>query len=408
MSTFLQSTCSPIDIGCVLEDGYGGFVPDGYYSNGVTWYLVSGGSGLVIDLGPCVTTTTTSALELYLANTEEDSCTQTGGQLLTSISYTGGPAYCDFTTLNSAEIPGLANGTYYVSDGTNVRSWTKASTPSNLYDPSVCSLCATTTTTTTTIAPGDVTYSGFFELVVDPTSEKAFRATDVSITGGHFPLTDVAIGASSGTINVTGIIATGDKALKIGVPPNPTPMVIAEIVSNSLSVVTANATISTDTSSGYLKVIITPNTAPSTVQLSGTLTVRYIAPITTTTTSTTTTTTTAYPYGDFKLDPQYGINITSLTASTGTLPSFTFPRNTGSSQTLDMVSAYSNGTVFTVGLSGTRLFGTNKVITLYVNSVARACQVITVDGSQTKSLTSSVAILDTDNVTIAIDNATSC
>ena len=73
-----------------------------------------------------------------------------------------------------------------------------------------------------------------------------------------------------------------------------------------------------------------------------------------------------------------------------------------------MVSAYNNGTVFTVDLSGTRLLGTNKLVTLYVNSISRACQVITVDGAQTKVLTSSVAILDTDDVKISIDNATSC
>jgi hypothetical protein len=71
---------------------------------------------------------------------------------LTNVSFTGSAPYCNYTTLNSTEIPFLANGTYYVSDGTNVRAWTKTSTPSNLYNPTACSSCGTSTTTTTTTA----------------------------------------------------------------------------------------------------------------------------------------------------------------------------------------------------------------------------------------------------------------
>jgi hypothetical protein len=102
------------------------------------------------------TSTTTAAPSLYLSSGELDACSELGGQLLTSVSFTGGAAYCDYTTLNSAEIPSLADGTYYVSDGTNVRAWTKTATPSNLYDPTACSPCSsftTSTTTTTTTVP---------------------------------------------------------------------------------------------------------------------------------------------------------------------------------------------------------------------------------------------------------------
>ena len=102
------------------------------------------------------TSTTTAAPSLYLSSGELDACSELGGQLLTSVSFTGGAAYCDYTTLNSTEIPSLADGTYYVSDGTNVRAWTKTATPSNLYNPTACSPCSsftTSTTTTTTTVP---------------------------------------------------------------------------------------------------------------------------------------------------------------------------------------------------------------------------------------------------------------
>jgi len=63
MSVILYSTCSPILPGCTLTDGYGGFMPDGYYSNGVNWAIVSGGLGVITSYGSCTlppTTTTTS------------------------------------------------------------------------------------------------------------------------------------------------------------------------------------------------------------------------------------------------------------------------------------------------------------------------------------------------------------
>lgn len=292
MAISFQSTCSPVTIGCILEDGYGGFVPDGYYSDGLNWYLVTGGSGEVTSSGSCTTTTTTepppttttttlaynSFLLAYSGSTGGDACSNYP-TLFTNTYFTD-PAFNylanGVTIYQDSSLTSPAGDGFY-SDGTH--HWETNSFSGNLQNQTLCPGVTTSTTTTST---------------------------------------------------------------------------------------------------------------------------------TTTTTTSTTTTTTAYPYGDFELDPAYGINITSLTASSGTLPAFTFPRNSGSGQTLDMVSSYTISTVFTVGISGTRQFGTNKTITLYVNSVAKACQVITSDGPQTKSLTSSVAILDTDNVTIAIDNAPSC
>jgi hypothetical protein len=89
---------------------------------------------------------------LYLASTSNDACNQINGQFLTNISHTDSFVcpYCSWTTLNSTEIPFLTNGTYYVSDGINVRSWTKTSTPSVLYNPSACSSCPVTPTPTQT------------------------------------------------------------------------------------------------------------------------------------------------------------------------------------------------------------------------------------------------------------------
>ena len=123
-------------------------------------------------VAPTTTTTTCANPTLYLASTSNDACNQINGQLLTNISHTDSNVcpYCNWTTLNSTEIPSLANGTYYVSDGTNVRSWIKASTPSNLYGPSACSSCPLPTTTTT-LAPTTTTTTSIFRVTVRGTNE---------------------------------------------------------------------------------------------------------------------------------------------------------------------------------------------------------------------------------------------
>ena len=89
---------------------------------------------------------------LYLASTSNDACNQINGQFLTNISHTDSFVcpYCEWITLNSTEIPFLSNGTYYVSNGTSVRAWTKTSTPSVLYNPTACSNCSITPTPTRT------------------------------------------------------------------------------------------------------------------------------------------------------------------------------------------------------------------------------------------------------------------
>ena len=137
------------------------------------------------------TTTTTACITptLYLASTSGSACSQTGGQFLTNISHTDSSVcpYCSWTTLNSTEIPFLTDGTYYVSDGTNVRSWIKTSTPSNLYSPSACSSCppptTTSTTTTTTTAPTTTTTTSTTTTTTTAVAGICFHATG-SVTSG--------------------------------------------------------------------------------------------------------------------------------------------------------------------------------------------------------------------------------
>ena len=67
MGQYIKSTCSPIVVGCTLlqVDGVTP-VADGYYSDGTTWWQVSGEAGLIVDSGLCsggtTTTTTTTTL----------------------------------------------------------------------------------------------------------------------------------------------------------------------------------------------------------------------------------------------------------------------------------------------------------------------------------------------------------
>jgi hypothetical protein len=109
------------------------------------------------------TPTPTPTIQLYLSSTINGACGQVSGQILTNVSFTGGPDYCNYTTLNSTEIPPLSNGTYYVSDGVNVRSWTKDTTPSVLFNPSSCTPCTTPTPTPThTYRYSNTNTSGFY------------------------------------------------------------------------------------------------------------------------------------------------------------------------------------------------------------------------------------------------------
>ena len=146
------------------------------------------------------------------------------------------------------------------------------------------------TTTTTTAAPQIATFGGFFELVNDATSIKDYRAQDGSLVAGHFTQTaTITPGNSSGTVTVGGTLTSAQGPLKISVPSVPVGF-LAEIVSNGIGA--GNATTSTNVVGSVLQILITPNSYPSTVNLSGTLTVKYTAAATTTTTTTSTTSTT--------------------------------------------------------------------------------------------------------------------
>ena len=74
---------------------------------------------------PTTTTTTTVAPSLYIASTSGNSCTSTGGTSLPTYVYTGTQTLCGCTSISGANINGLVDGTYYISDGINVRQFQK-------------------------------------------------------------------------------------------------------------------------------------------------------------------------------------------------------------------------------------------------------------------------------------------
>lgn len=59
-STTYYTTCSPIIVGCTLyiNPGFTTFAPNGYYSNGVNVFQVTGGAGVVSNITNCPITTT--------------------------------------------------------------------------------------------------------------------------------------------------------------------------------------------------------------------------------------------------------------------------------------------------------------------------------------------------------------
>jgi hypothetical protein len=74
---------------------------------------------------PTTTTTTTVTPSLYIASTSGNSCTSTGGTSLPTYVYTGTQTLCGCTSISGANINGLVDGTYYISDGINVRQFQK-------------------------------------------------------------------------------------------------------------------------------------------------------------------------------------------------------------------------------------------------------------------------------------------
>jgi hypothetical protein len=147
----------------------------------------------------------------------------------------------------------------------------------------------TTTTTTTTVAP-ITTFAGDFTLCVEVGSTEDFRAQDGSATSGHFATTSsITAGNCSGPVSVSGTLTSAQGPLIILVPSVPTGNT-ATIVAQGIGA--TNAVITTGVVSGILRIIITPNSYPSTVILNGTLTVTSSITPTTTSTSTSTSTST--------------------------------------------------------------------------------------------------------------------
>lgn len=101
-------------------------------------------------------------------------------------------------------------------------------------------------------------------------------------------------------------------------------------------------------------------------------------------------------FGDFTLQPGFGLTITGITGSG--LPSFTYPV---SSPTSLSFSETINAQVISIGLSGTRVIETTFSIGLYVDSVRVACSNITSDGIQTHHL-SLPSVSPPSDITISI------
>jgi len=153
----------------------------------------------VLSSGSCtnyvnllISGSTPSGFTLYLASTGPNACGQISGSTLTNPLYTPSTAsYCNIDTLLSTEIVALGVGTYYVSDGTNVRAWTKSTTPTNLFAPTSCSSCPITTTTSTTTTTTTVAFSTFsirntlslLTVCAEPT-QSVFTAFGETITTG--------------------------------------------------------------------------------------------------------------------------------------------------------------------------------------------------------------------------------
>jgi hypothetical protein len=361
MSVVLYSTCSPILPGCTLTDGYGGFMPDGYYSNGVNWVIVSGGLGVITSYGSCTpppTTTTTSTSTTTTAAPPPPGTvyilSDVGCSGITTLYVTGNinPVVGKYYKPTSVTGSAVFNGsTCFECIGTIVDTAVYTDLVFG-YEFTDCS-CTTTTTTVAPLTAHTLYYSSVSAADACSTTNSitVYTNCDPIISGCEF------------WYDAAGTVVAGE-------------YFYSDHATNTVYEMYVNHFFGTGV----------------------------VASVSSCTTTTSTTTTTINPNGDFRLDPQYGINITALAAATGTLPAFTFPRNSGSSQTLKMVSSYSAGNQFVVTLSGTRFPVGNKKVTLYVNSVVKAQQTITADGAQTKTLTCATLINATDNVTIAIDS----
>jgi hypothetical protein len=116
-STFTAGTVLYTDIGLTT------LAPDDYYSDGTTWYLITGGNGTLTGGTPCSGTTTTTTTTTQAPTTTTTTTTTTAvpitctqWQNLSGISAYYDWTGCDGTVYLNIEI--LNNGTICAQDGT--------------------------------------------------------------------------------------------------------------------------------------------------------------------------------------------------------------------------------------------------------------------------------------------------
>jgi hypothetical protein len=184
----------------------------------------------------------------------------------TSTTTTAEPTTSTTTTTTTAE----PTTTSTTSTTTTEEPTTSTTTTTTTLEPTT-----TTSTTTTTTTLGIATFTGDFILCVASGSTADYRAQDGSATVGHFTTTSpITANNCSGGINVTGSLTSAQGPLIILVPSVPggnTATIVAQGIGAT------NAAVTTAVVGDVLRIIITPNSYPTTVSLGpgGTLTVTF-------------------------------------------------------------------------------------------------------------------------------------
>ncbi len=95
------------------------------------------------SITPTITPTpTTSGIpSLYVASSATNACNGTGGTSLPTFTYGGTQTLCGCSTINAANVSGLALGSYFVSDGVNSRPFSKNSAGTTLTQTGSCTVC---------------------------------------------------------------------------------------------------------------------------------------------------------------------------------------------------------------------------------------------------------------------------
>lgn len=202
-----------------------------------------------------------------------------------------------------------------------------------------------------------------------------------------------------------------------GVCENDIILAIVTTTSTSTTALTTTTTTTVVPTTTTTTTVTPTTTTTTTTELITTTTTTTISPTTTTTTTiedTTTTTTTSIPtttttttaVGTFELEPAFGMYYTDhIDTTNGTIPSFSYSGN----ETLPLVSGFDIGTIFTIPMDGTRIPpGTNRVLLLYVNETLCGCTVISTDGPQNKTITTTCIILITDVIRLTVDDIETC